>query len=742
MKRRRPSTCSLSTVILAVLLIVSMSAAPALDAAASWLAEKTIFQDELASGWENWSWQTTTNWNATTTHSGSKSVSVRYDAGWAGFYLGNAGISSSGYTHLSLWLNGASGSQAIALFLNTSAGQGPRYDIPALTANTWVEVRVPLADLGASSTTITGFTLQNWSDSPQALFYVDDILLISNSDPNGPQLSSGFFQPHAIASGDSSGVMVRTLVTDPQGTADIASVTLDASALGLGILPLYDNGRSNDLAAGDGVYGTVFTAASGTAPGEVMLTVTAHDQAGHTESYPIGALAVLEPPGGAIPSSLPPRLGWGTNAWIGEGAEDWQPNSGVPWDYLYQYITYGWETWGNTFVQRFVNYAWDNGYTPIVTVYLILGTPPNCGESVDCYIDKLQNNAVVNDYLASLTRALQEARGDKPVIFHLDPDFYGYLQQYTNQSPPPAGVVKDDPSSIPVALNKSGYANTMAGFGRYLVDLIHATAPNALAAPHASAWATNSDPHNVTASEAIDQAKRTASFIGAMGGQQADLYFVEWSDRDAGFGLRPWWDDTDLNLPRPSRALLWENALSAAAGKRLILWQVPVGNMAQNNTCEHYQDNRAAYLFRHPSDLVYTGIIGVAFGAGEGCQTKIWTDGGQIAAQGVVAYAAPQAPTGLQLIGLTGGIAQMNWEENTEPDHAGYRLRARMVGTSIEWVYDAGRRNTYSILIPTAAEWEIQVAAYDGQGNLSAYSMPVTAHILQDASLTYLPLIR
>ena len=29
------------------------------------------------------------------------------------------------------------------------------------------------------------------------------------------------------------------------------------------------------------------------------------------------------------------------------------------------------------------------------------------------------------------------------------------------------------------------------------------------------------------------------------------------------------------------------------------LWQVPVGDMAQNNTCDHYQDNRAAYLFRH-----------------------------------------------------------------------------------------------------------------------------------------------
>jgi len=48
------------------------------------------------------------------------------------------------------------------------------------------------------------------------------------------------------------------------------------------------------------------------------------------------------------------------------------------------------------------------------------------------------------------------------------------------------------------------------------------------------------------------------------------------------------------------RAVLWENALSTAGGKRLVLWQVPAGNMNLDNTCDHYQDNRAAYAFRHP----------------------------------------------------------------------------------------------------------------------------------------------
>ncbi len=84
-----------------------------------------------------------------------------------------------------------------------------------------------------------------------------------------------------------------------------------------------------------------------------------------------------------------------------------------------------------------------------------------------------------------------------------------------------------------------------------MVDMIHATAPNALVAPMASMWATNTDPQSVTEEEAMQMGERTAAFIDAMGGAQADLLVVEWSDRDAGSGLRPWWDDTDQEIAPP-----------------------------------------------------------------------------------------------------------------------------------------------------------------------------------------------
>jgi hypothetical protein len=373
---------------------------------------------------------------------------------------------------------------------------------------------------------------------------------------------------------------------------------------------------------------------------------------------------------------------------------------------------------------------------------MVLGTPPACGENPSCYAQKLKDSSFVQAYLASLHRAVQEAAGTKPVIFNLEPDFYGYMQQLSNSSSRPAGVQQDDPSSYPVALNKGGYPNTLAGFGRYLVDMIHATAPNALAAPMASMWATNGDPQAVTASEAIQMGQRTAAFINAMGGAQADALIVEWSDRDAGSGLRPWWDDTDQNTPRPTRAILWENALSRAAGKRLLLWQVPVGNMNLNNTCDHYQDNRVAYAFNHPRDLADGGVIGVLFGGGADCMTSASTDGDFVKNNGLVSYAMPALPSGLSVGPSNGILVRVSWKESSDQDLWSYRIYYRLLPGGVQSWMNASRRTEATLLLPKAGNWEIRLSTIDALGNLSAQTAPVTVSTSENAQQLYLPLIQ
>jgi hypothetical protein len=603
-------------------------------------------------------------------------------------------------------------------------------------------VQVPLSTLNPGGVTVTGITWQGSTNSSQPTVYFDDIALISAEDPNGPQLSQGYLQPRSLPADGTSTLVVRARVTDPQGAGDIASVTLDANSLGDGSIALLDDGRSNDGGASDGVFGAALAISPGTSAGERSLLLTAADQAGHTSNLPLGIVTVLTSPGGNIPSSLPQRIGWGSSSWSEVPGQDWQVNSGVPWDYVYQYITWNWETWGGSFVQRFVTQAWNKGFTPMVVVYDMLGVPATCGEGGSCYAQKLQNHTTVQNYLDSLQRAAQEANGTDPVIFNIEPDFYGFMQQLSNSSSPPAGVVPDDPTSYPVALNHNGYPNNLAGFGRYLVDLIHATAPNALVAPMASMWATNFDPQSATNTEAVQMGERTAAFIDAMGGDQADLLVVEWSDRDAGSGLRPWWDDTDHNLPRPTRAILWENALSRTSGKRLLLWQMPVGNMSLDNSCDHYQDNRAAYAFNHPRDLFEAGVIGVLYGGGASCMTGVETDGGFVAAQGDIAYAGPATPTGLAAGNPIGFQVSLRWDENAEPDLWKYRLSYRLTPGGTGQSLEVGRRNAATLVLPQAGAWEIRIVAIDAMGNESPASAPVGVTTNADAQMLYLPMVR
>jgi hypothetical protein len=705
-----------------------------------------IYEDALASGWDSWPWGAALDFAATTpVHAGSHSIGVTLDA-WGALSLHSASIDTTGTTFLRFFMHGGgAGNQKLTLFLdldvNGQGQQGPEVPVPLPPANAWEEVLVPLVMINPTNATITRINWQSAAGSTQPRFYIDDISFMSITSADAPVLANGSLTPRSVLADGQSTLVVKVKVTDPQGAGDVSSVTLDATALGQGVVPLADDGAHNDGLAKDGLYGATLVVAPFVSPGEQKLGVTATDKEGHQALLPLGSLVVLGAAGGMVPSVLPQHFGWGSNTWDEDPTKDWQVASGVPWDYDYQYITTGWETWGSNFVYRFVNHAWNSHFVPMVTVYMILGTVADNQEDPVHYAAKLQDAASVQAYLASLLRAAQQSKGTKPVIFNIEPDFYGYMQQLSNSAHHPVDVRANDPTSYPVALNVAGYPNNLAGFGRYIVDLIHTAAPNAMVAPVASMWATNGDPNSVTGSAAIQMGKDTANFIDAMGGDKSDALIVEWSDRDAGTGLRPWWDDQDQKLPRPTRAILWENALSRQSGKRLFLWQIPVGNMAQNNTCDHYQDNRAAYAFSHPRDLFDAGVMGLIFGGGMSCMTGVKTDGGFVAAQGAIAYAAPAAPTGLSAGGVMGGVLPLSWTENSEPDLWGYQvvLQPSFGGSSI--TINARRRNSVALLLPAAGSWTIRLRAYDAMGNLSPLSDAVTAVSLSDPHFLFDPVV-
>lgn len=100
-------------------------------------------------------------------------------------------------------------------------------------------------------------------------------------------------------------------------------------------------------------------------------------------------------------------------------------------------------------------------------------------------------------------------------------------------------------------------------------------------------------------------------------------------------------DATNATLPNFHQAFAWAKALAESVGLPIVWWQIPLGNMAQNDTVNHWKDNRVDYFFAHTDELVKAHSVGMFFGAGRGDQTSPESDGGNFLAKSKAFYAGP-----------------------------------------------------------------------------------------------------
>ena len=348
-----------------------------------------------------------------------------------------------------------------------------------------------------------------------------------------------------------------------------------------------------------------------------------------------------------------PSLPAGLNFGLGNepGSLGWMTGSGVPWRYRYTYLSggvntsNGWETW-NTPAGQYASYYMSasgaNGYLPVFPYYELLQSNPSVGADESSRdFSNLNNASTMNAYYANFALLMQKAQAyGKPVIVHVEPDLWGYLEQRA------AG---GGAASLSASVASSGYAgvagipNTAQGFADALLKLRdqYNTNANILLAIHSSAWGTGIDLATSTDPSANPTAvaDQEAAFLGTARlssnayGSTWDLIFHDVADHDAAWygDNSHWWDKTNVALPNFSRWLAFMSRLHADTGRPLVVWQVPVGNqyyLTMNNTNGHYQDNRAEYFLAHPADLEAAGIAAVLFGKANGGQTNYTDDRG------------------------------------------------------------------------------------------------------------------
>jgi hypothetical protein len=212
-------------------------------------------------------------------------------------------------------------------------------------------------------------------------------------------------------------------------------------------------------------------------------------------------------------------------------------------------------------------------------------------------------------------RFLLQKIGSTQAMLHVEPDFWGYVRQVNaNPHAIPAPVAAANPTDC------GGQESSVAGFARCMIAMVRKYAPNAAVGLHASNW---------LAPYVDKDGQVLGNFMLALGAGDSDFVATDPSDRDAGYyqslGRNTWWTDTDA-----VNYLAWSKLLADTVGKPTVMWQIPLGNMSQNNTTNHWQDNRVDWLFAHLTDVSKSGVAALLFGAGEGQQTTPESDGGNL----------------------------------------------------------------------------------------------------------------
>lgn len=167
-----------------------------------------VYSDALDQNWWDASWGTTVDFaNSTPVHGGTHSMSVTYDRGFGAVSLrADAPLNGADYESLSFWINGgASADRALQVGLTDSSGaQTGNYVPVATTPDTWTQVNVPLANIGAPDA-IGGLLLQDFSGTAQEPLYLDDVVFLPyvTGDPTPPPPDPTPGPTDAVIYGDS-----------------------------------------------------------------------------------------------------------------------------------------------------------------------------------------------------------------------------------------------------------------------------------------------------------------------------------------------------------------------------------------------------------------------------------------------------------------------------------------------------------------------------------------------------------
>ena len=154
----------------------------------------TIYDEALASGWQNWSWATVDLASPTYANTGSVSIAVTA-APYSALYLRSAAapVDTHGYLNLTFYVHGGTaGGQTFQVQAIVGDTAQAAVRVNALAAGAWQKVTVPLSALGVDDRAdVGGFWFQEIAGVDSPTFYVDTVVLESGVPPTPPPPVNG-----------------------------------------------------------------------------------------------------------------------------------------------------------------------------------------------------------------------------------------------------------------------------------------------------------------------------------------------------------------------------------------------------------------------------------------------------------------------------------------------------------------------------------------------------------------------
>ena len=236
-------------------------------------------------------------------------------------------------------------------------------------------------------------------------------------------------------------------------------------------------------------------------------------------------------------------------------------------------------------------------------------------------VNKWQDEVTAVNQVDLLTRYLNDYRfflqkiGASHDMIDLEPDFFGFARGYGPLDQVPAQVTAANPTDC------ADQANTVAGLAHCLIAMARKYAPNTAVGLHLTCWDW---PGNVD---------KCAKDYVTLGGKGADFLVGEVESTDAGLNAKLGNGNSFWSDQKWAAQLAYWKQMAEAVGHPIVVWQIPIGNMAQNNTDYHYQDDKVDWLFSHMDQVASAHVAALMFGQGSDLSTTAETDGGNLFAK-------------------------------------------------------------------------------------------------------------